>query len=99
MKASPGGEIAILLFAIIMIVFFLFREIGDRNKTSWRLGLSDFLMRPVNQSNQKSFAVIGLGIVFNFFYKKYEQLFEYIGLSTSYAIDNIMKMFKPDDRK
>ena len=64
MKASPGGEIAILLFAIIMIVFFLFREIGDRNKTSWRLGLSDFLMRPVNQSNQKSFAVIGLGIVF-----------------------------------
>lgn len=63
MEASPAGEIVILIISLIVLVFFLFREAFSQTKTSWRVGLSDFLTRPVNP-NTKSITVIAFGILF-----------------------------------
>lgn len=64
MTLSPTGEIIILIVSLVVLGFFLFRETFGQNKTNWRLGLSDFLVRPVNEPSGKSVAVVVLGVVF-----------------------------------
>lgn len=63
MTASPSGEIVILVLSLVMLAFFLFREMSDKNKTTWRLGLADFLARP-SRPQTKSIAVMVLGVIF-----------------------------------
>lgn len=64
MTVSPTGEIIILIVSLVVLGFFLLREAFGQNKTNWRLGLSDFLVRPVNEPNGKSIAVLILGLLF-----------------------------------
>lgn len=63
MTASPSGEVVILILSLAMLVFFLFRELSDKKKSTWRLGLGDFFARP-SHPQTKSIAAVILGAVF-----------------------------------